>query len=253
MIQSDNQPIHDIRSTRMTGFDTRSATGRTIGRLLAASLLPAIVLGGCASHSESNFTVGSVQSTYKQKHPIVIDENEKVLYVPVSRKSNELTYPAQSAIQSFAGEYQKGANGSVNVMIPSGSANEAAARRMLPNIQAVLAGMGIPRNRVHSGTYYADSNGASSPIRLSFTAIGASVEQCGKWTEDLAGVNGENQNYHNFGCAYQNNLAAMIANPADLLAPRGMTTIDAERRNVAIDKYRIGEVGSDGTFGSAFE
>jgi pilus assembly protein CpaD len=113
--------------------------------------------------------------------------------------------------------------------------------------------MGIPRNRVRSTTYYADSNGSSSPIRLSFTAVGASVEQCGKWPEDLAGVNIENQNYHNFGCAYQNNMAAMIANPADLLAPRQMTPIDAERRNLAIENYRIGEVGTEGTIGSVFE
>ncbi len=29
-----------------------------------------------------------------------------------------------------------------------------------------------------------------------------------------------NRNYANFGCATQNNLAQMIANPADLLGPR---------------------------------
>ena len=50
----------------------------------------------------------------------------------------------------------------------------------------------------------------------------------------------ENKQYHNLGCASQNNLAAMIANPADLLAPRGMSEIDAARRATVIDNYRQG-------------
>jgi pilus assembly protein CpaD len=59
-----------------------------------------------------------------------------------------------------------------------------------------------------------------------------------------------NQNYYNFGCATQNNLAAQIANPEDLVAPRGMTPIDATRRNAAIKEYRertstIEEVGGN--------
>jgi pilus assembly protein CpaD len=48
--------------------------------------------------------------------------------------------------------------------------------------------------------------------------------------------------YPNFGCAQQRNLAAQIANPADLLGPRTTETADAERRAVVFDKYRQGRV-----------
>ena len=47
--------------------------------------------------------------------------------------------------------------------------------------------------------------------------------------------------YPNFGCAQQRNLAALIANPADLLGPRTMEPADPERRAVVFDKYRQGE------------
>ena len=50
----------------------------------------------------------------------------------------------------------------------------------------------------------------------------------------------DNKHYANFGCATQNNLAAQIANPGDLIAPRGMTPIDAERRSNVIETYRTG-------------
>jgi pilus assembly protein CpaD len=47
--------------------------------------------------------------------------------------------------------------------------------------------------------------------------------------------------YPNFGCAQQHNLAAQIANPADLLGPRTMAPADADRRSVIMDRYRQGK------------
>lgn len=251
---------HSVRQSMRIGL--ASATGRysgcrwtsgSLARSLATGLLPLAILAGCASHSENNFTVGSVQSTYKTKHPIVIDEKEMTLDVPVAGSSYELTYPAQSSIEAFANRYKSGANGVLSVMIPAGSANESAARQLLPKIVTSLNQLGIPRRRIRSSTYYASNYGNSSPIRLAFTALAASVEECGKWPEDLAAMNGDNQNYHNFGCASQNNLAAQIANPADLLGPRAMTPIDAERRNEAIQTYRDGDVGTGNSISSVFE
>ncbi len=224
-----------------------------IGRLIVGGILPLAILAGCANHSENNFTVGSVQSTYKTKHPIVIDEKEMSLDVPIAASAHELTYPAQSSIEAFANRYKAGANGVLTIMIPAGSANESAARRLLPKIVTSLNHMGIQRRYIRSTTYYASNYGSTTPVKLTFTALAASVEECGKWPEDLAGANSQNQNYHNFGCASQNNLAAQIANPADLLSPRAMTPIDAERRNAAIEAYRNGEVGTGNTIVSVFE
>ena len=54
----------------------------------------------------------------------------------------------------------------------------------------------------------------------------AQTDKCGRWPEDILETS-ENKHYANFGCSYQNNLAAQIANPADLLGPRKQT---ADRR-----------------------
>jgi pilus assembly protein CpaD len=51
----------------------------------------------------------------------------------------------------------------------------------------------------------------------------------------------QNKSYHNFGCAMQRNLAAMIDNPADLEQPRSEMPADTSRRAVAFAKYRKGE------------
>lgn len=237
---------------RVTPQMQTHSVGYRIGRFAIVGLLPLAIISGCAKHSENDFTVGSVQSTYKTKHPIVIDEQEKFLDVPVAASTYKMGYPTKSAIIGFANRYKDGANGAITVMIPSGSANEAAARRMLPKVASTLTESGIPLNRIRSASYRA-TDLASSPIRLSFTALAASVKKCGSWPEDLADGNNENQNYHNFGCASQNNLAAQIANPADLLGPRAMSPIDAERRNAAIEAYRTGNVGTTENIGTVFE
>ena len=66
---------------------------------------------------------------------------------------------------------------------------------------------------------------------------------------DNTGYN-ENRPYHNFGCANQRNLAAMIDNPADLEQPRPETPAYTMRRNAAFEKYRKGELDHDHLSGS---
>jgi pilus assembly protein CpaD len=50
----------------------------------------------------------------------------------------------------------------------------------------------------------------------------------------------ENRPYHNFGCASQRNLAAMIDNPSDLVQPRPETPAYTARRTTSFERYRQG-------------
>jgi pilus assembly protein CpaD len=65
---------------------------------------------------------------------------------------------------------------------------------------------------------------------------------CGDWSTNLA-VTTRNDLPSNFGCATQHNLAAMVADPRDLLAPdSSVGQPDAQRRLTVLDKYRKGEL-----------
>ena len=65
---------------------------------------------------------------------------------------------------------------------------------------------------------YHDGRDAGAPIRLSYLRYVAEGPECGRWTTNLA-EDYRNLPYPNFGCAQQRNLAAQVANPADLLGP----------------------------------
>jgi len=82
-------------------------------------------------------------------------------------------------------------------------------------------------------------------IRVTYPKISAVAGPCGLWPDDLGpSIDNrdylENKPYYNFGCSYQRNLAAMVADPADLVQPRAETPAYTPRRNIAFDKYKKG-------------
>jgi len=236
--------------TRKQATNARRANKGVNGRnpitriVLASSLIAtALAVSGCANHSSQHFTVGAKADHYKTRHPIIIDEKEHTHDVPVATDSFDLPLSHASAVEGFTDRFLTSASGRILIMIPRGSANERAARRMADKISTLVEKRGVPMRRIQMVSYDAGQHGATAPIRLSYSAIKANVEGCGKWTKDLT-RSSDNKNYHNFGCASQNNLAAMIANPADLLGPRGMSSVDAARRENVIKDYRDGDTTS---------
>lgn len=213
---------------------------RNLMKVAALGVIIITTLSGCENVSKRHFTVGSVSDDYRSRHPIVISEKEQTMDIPVATGSKGLPQPEISAVVGFANLYRKSASGSINILIPSGSANETAAKRVAKQAISVLRENGVSRHRIIVAPYQAAGHGSSAPVRLSYAAIQAGVDGCGQWPADLA-AGTENRNYHNFGCASQNNLASQIANPSDLLGPRGSTSIDAERRLKVIEAYRNAE------------
>ncbi len=224
------------------GCAAKAAPGILKGSFLAVSLIAPLLMTGCASVSKRHFTVGSVQDSYRTRHPIMIDEKEQTLDIPVAANAADLPIAESGAVEGFAFRFRKSGASTITVLKPSGSANTASAKHIGEDIIDVLTSNGVPHNRIRTAVYDASQHGASAPIRLSYVAVAANVGECGKWPEDLAGANVQNRNYTNFGCASQNNLASMIANPSDLIAPRGMSDIDAARRNEVIRDYRQGDI-----------
>ena len=85
----------------------------------------------------------------------------------------------------------------------------------------------------------------TAPVRLSYLQFVAEPPDCPDWSENI-GRDPKNMPWPNMGCASQRNLAAMVANPEDLLHPRGETPRSGERRDNVWGKYVRGEVtGAD--------
>lgn len=213
-------------------------------RRAAVLLAMAAAVGGCASYDRNHMIVGSVPDDYRTRHPIMVSQAEVSEDIVVTPTARELSYRDRAVVLSFASRFKQSGSGQMAILVPSGSRNEHAARRMAQEALGVLSERGVPASRVSVQFYAAAAHGDSATLRLVYTGLKAEVpSQCGDWNEDIMDT-AENRNYRNFGCASQKNLAAMVANPADLLGPRGESEIDATRRTTVINDWREDGTGN---------
>lgn len=217
---------------------TRSIAGRLGPLLLAVS---ALTLGACSTRPEPTVTGSLPHDGYRSRHPIVVTESAETLDIPVGSQSSRLNENMAETVALFgAAAREHGASG-VTVLVPSGSGNETAAAGMSRSVKAALQRGGVPAHAITMTPYKVDQASADAPIRIAYPRVVASVPHpCGTWPDQIVGQF-DNSDYYNFGCAYQANMAAMTANPSDLVTPQGMPPSDATRRTQVITKYRAGQ------------
>jgi pilus assembly protein CpaD len=110
---------------------------------------------------------------------------------------------------------------------------------MLGAVAMIIAG--CKSDELGMDDYYAQTaHYERHPIIV--TRSGAYVEGCpGGWPKDMTWT-AQNTAYEDLGCSQQNNIAAMVANPQDLVRPRRTAPADAMRRSKVFDNYREGTV-----------
>lgn len=206
-------------------------------RLAALALVAALpALAGC--QTKEQITGSIYPSDYRDRHPIVLADRPRVLDVFVEGSSGLVTRERQD-IGAFFAEYARYGTGAMVAQVPHGYGTNPATHRA---IEAIRAGV---RGRLVVQPYRPNDPNVASPIRLSFKRLQAKVgSQCGLWPDDL-GVSDHkqswrNEEYHNFGCAYQANLASQVADPVDLVRGRQESRPDTLRRMYNFEQLRKG-------------
>jgi pilus assembly protein CpaD len=178
--------------------------------------------------------------TIADNHRIEVAEAGERLSLPVAAADLTLSAAARGELAAFARIYAQQGHGPLMLSTPSGGTNAAAASRLAAQARLLLADNGVPFAAIAGSTY--DASGAdAAPITLSFMRFEATAPDCPPiWSQDLAHPS-DNQAYPSFGCAQAANLAAMLADPRDLLQPRDETPRDGGRRSTVFGHYRAGE------------
>lgn len=205
-----------------------------IAHLKAAGLVALVGLtAACATKGAPPPVLdGRPLATSADAHRIKVSEVGERLEVSIA--DGALSPTALFAIENFATEYRRMGHGPMALSAP-----KDANPQMTGAVIGVLADAGIPAERVSVARY--DAGDAAAPLVLRFTRYDAEAPKCPSLSlEDTANAF-SNRPVRSFGCAMQANLAAMIADPADLAAPRAMDPADAARRALVVDKYRQGE------------
>ena len=220
-------PVYRIRAVRIAGA------------LLGLS----VVLGACTHTSEE--VTASVPNDYRQRHPIAIQESDRSVVIFVGQARGGLSPSQSSDVLGLAQTWLHEGTGAIVADVPVGTPNARAAAASFQEIQGLLASAGVPPRGITVRHYHPENPRQLATIRLSYPRLAAVAGPCGLWPEDLGPSildprYSGNTEYHNFGCAYQRNMAAMIDNPSDLVQPRSETPAYTIRRTEAFEKFRKG-------------
>lgn len=216
-------------------------TARSIARAAMTASVLALALAGCKHGEEGAEVAGWTLVDPSERHPIIVSQEPQHHNISVARGSGGLTPQQRAELLSFAGRSRASdaGNSKLIIAVPSGSVNEVAAMRAVHEIRHLLSENGFSEASTSIEAYSAEGK-SQPPIKLSYLRYVAEGPTCAKWTTNLA-REPQNLPYPNFGCATQHNLAAMVANPADLLGPRSETDRSSERRDVTWEKYTKGD------------
>ena len=214
--------------------DRRARTMLGGAALLALSTLAA----GCSSTTGTSDTDPALFDN-RQRHPILISEEPENFNLPVGMNGPALSPEIEAALRDYVREYRQHGTGSIAIQVPTGSANELAAGATGRAIHYALVRAGVSNSRIDIAPYYVGDHSKSAPLRVSYLRVKAVTPTCGVWPDGSAATP-RNLPHHNFGCAAQQNLAAMVANPADLVRPRALDPASGKRRAMVINVYSEG-------------
>lgn len=213
--------------------------------LLRAAVVAACAALVCGCNTDQRITGSpSAPYDYRLRHPITVSEKPQTLQLFIGANRGSLTPSQRAEVLAFAQSWRDQATGGVIIDLPVGTVNARSSADALREIASILAATGVPATSVGVRNYRA-SAGTLATVRISYPKITADAGPCGIWPEDIGpSMNRdyfENQPPYNFGCATQRNLAAMVADPHDLVQPRAETPAYTMRRTTVIEKYRAGQ------------
>ena len=181
----------------------------------ALLLLAALALPGCISTDVAADDAIRAPVHASDKYALTYVKDD-VSTLEVSTKNATLNPYQKNQIRSFLYYARQFKGKKLSVEAPSGDGNSIPVATEIANI---MIDEGVEREDV---LYHEYAGGPHAPVRIKFESDTIWRKWCGDWSKDLADTS-DNTSYPNLGCAVQNNLAAMIADPKTLVVPKTVT------------------------------
>ncbi len=200
----------------------------------------ALGVAGCAA----GFNGPEHAMTVAETHPISVDSQVVTLTIDADATTTDLSDRDKSRLRAFANAYLVNGHGPLTITAPSGYA-DADGHEASADIRQALNDAGVSWEAL-SGATYRTGGDAGDQLIVSYTRYVATASECGVWS-GVRARDYRNLRSPNYGCATQNNIAAMVSDPHDLIAPAAISPRDAMSTARAIDSYRTGETTSSAT------
>jgi pilus assembly protein CpaD len=207
------------------------------------SLAAVFALSGGLAACDRHVVTSSIPDDYRQRHQIGLTRANETLEVFTGRNGGKLDHRQAEDVRGFARDYMQHGEGPLVAYLPTGNGG-ANINAGLAAIRSALAGGGAS-GRLHIAHYHAEQ-AQVAPIKLTYARLKAgTATHCSYADTDAIPVTYRDSNAnsppYNFGCSYQKNLAAQVADPRDFVRPRQEGPIDVDRRTAGIERIRENE------------
>lgn len=189
----------------------------------------ALMVTSCATDSD----IGPLHYSAAANHPIAVEPHTVTVALPFAAAGARLSPQDDLRLHQFAAHYLASGHGAVSIVASEGAGSQPQIRYFGKR----LTELGVAPQRILVGT---DGAVAQGHVELRYMTYEAQGPRCGDWSD--ASRTGDNLPMENFGCATQHNLAAMVADPHDLVVPRRLGPSDASERSQMMQKYEAGQV-----------
>jgi pilus assembly protein CpaD len=196
----------------------------------AAALLSILAAGSCAATNDGK----SISEDGALNHPIAVEPSYREIKMHFAGGEQGISADDAVAFDNFLADFRAHGNGSLGISVPDGPPSRAAITWFAERAAAT----GIPKDKILVSTHDVANN--DFRVDLSYITYTAHTEPCGDWSENLA-FTMDNLTPKNFGCSVRQNMAAMVADPRDLLGPRRFDPADANRAATVLDAYEQGK------------
>lgn len=200
--------------------------------LRGLSLAAVLMAGSCAAPTNGG---NQITEDGAVNHPIEVEPSYQSMKLYYSPADTGISPADQARFDSFVADYQEHGNGSIAVSAPAGINSQA----MIGFFAQRINDMGVSKDHILVASH--DAPDGDMRVEINYVSYQAHTDKCGDWSENLA-YTADNLTPKNFGCAVQQNIAAQVADPRDLLGPRTMQDASAVRRAVVMGNYEQGKV-----------
>ena len=207
---------------------------------LALFTVMASGLAAC-SNGELALDDAYVPAAHYERYPIEV--TRAPVRMEISSRHGSLHASQINAISGFSRSAKNSGSSRITILRPSAG---GASGRVARETYQLLVQSGISPGMISQKTYPGPSRG---PVQLTYIRSVAVTRECGDWSTDLASTS-NNEVHQNYGCAVQNNIAAMVVNPDDFVAPRPTTPAFAAARTPGVLSV-VPPVGSVSTAASS--
>ena len=232
-------PMHRVRT-----LDRRSPRRLRLALRTVFAVGFAALVCGCKTDQQIT-AAPDVPADYRLRHPISITEKDHTLQLFIGANRGSLMPVQRAELLAFGQTWRDQATGGVIVDLPVGSSNEHSAADSLREIESILAATGVPPQSIAVRNYRVSPR-VLATVRITLSADrrpSRALRYHGRRTSGRASI-ATISKISPIGISAaptQRNLAAMVAEPADLVQPRAETSIYAQRRTTVMEKYRLGQ------------